>query len=557
MTSSSPPVRTPTRSATASAAPRGCAWSTELVATTAAGDFVHHAPVAYQVIDGRRRPVAAAFHLDRGVVTFGLGSYDRHRPLVIDPKTDLEYSTYLGGDGYDQGEAIVVADGDAYIAGTAYGGYPTSLGAYDTTQSVSDAFVTRISPDGAGSADLVYSTVIGGGFYDHGSDIAVEDGDVYVSGDTESFDFPTTAGAYDRNFHGSGGGGTDTFFAKISPDAAGTADLVYSTYLGGNDYAHGDAAIAVHDGDAYLAGGTDSPAYPTTPGALHHQFDGGSDIFARPVSPDGAGRADLKYGAVFGGASQEAAIDIAFSAGDVYLTGTAYYKGFPTTRGAFDRSYNGESDIFVARVSPDGERRADLRYGTFLGSPAYDVPREIAVRDGRVYLTGYTKSGKFPPPGGRTTGPTTGRADAFLAVLATNRAVRHDLKYSTFFGGGRSDAGTGVRVSKGEVYVVGWTTSPGLPTTRNAYDRTHNGKHDAFVAMFAPQGARRGDLDYSTFLGGPQVDSATALAVDRNLAYVTGLVGVGFPTTAGAFDPSYNDGPEDAFVAMLRLPAVP
>lgn len=527
-----------------------------LVATTAAGDFVHHAPIAYQVIDGQRRAVAAAFHLDRGVVTFGLGSYDRDRPLVIDPETDLEYSTYLGGDSYDAGEAIVFEDGDAYLAGTGNSGFPTSVGAYGTTHSASDAFVTRISPDGAGAADLVYSTIIGGGSYDHGSDLAVDGGEVYLTGDTESFDFPTTSGAFDRSLYASDGGGTNTFFAKLSPDGAGPADLLYSTYLGGGYYTHGDAAIAVHDGDAYLAGGTDARVYPTTPGALHHKDDASVDIFLTRISPDGAGQADVRYGAIFGGPGDEGAVDIAFSRGDVYLTGTTYYKGFPTTRGGYDRSYNGEFDAFVVRVSPDGERRADLRYGTLLGTPADDVPTALAVRDGKVYLTGYTKSAKFPTSRRAYDRSYNGKGDAFLALLATQRGVRHDLKYSTFFGGGLGDVGYDVRVRSGEVYVVGTTASPALPTTKNAYDRSHNGQNDAFVAMFAPRGERRGDLDYSTFLGGPQNDAATALAVNGTLAYLTGSVGRDLPTTTGAFDESYNGGGEDAFVAVLRLPEV-
>ena len=490
------------------------------------------------------------------MVRFVLGSYDPRQPLVIDPETDLEYSTYLGGTHYDEGDAIVVQGGDAYIAGTTYSAeFPTTTGAYDTTQTLSDAFVSRISLDGAGTADLVYSTVIGGTNFDYGADLAVEDGDVYLSGSTESSNFPTTAGAFDDDFYGSDGGGTDTFFAKLSPDGAGSADLVYSTYLGGNGYASGDAAIAVHDGDAYLAGGTDASVYPTTPGALHHKYDGGADIFLTRISPDGAGAADVKYGAVFGGPGDESAVDIAFSGGDVYLTGTTYYKGFPTTRGAYDRTYSGEFDTFVARISPDGKRKADLRYATFLGTPAYDIPNALAVRDGKVYLTGYTASWRFPTTKGAFDRSKNGRSDAFIAVLATNRSVKHDLKYSTFFGGGLSDVGTDIRVSGGEAYVVGLTESPGLPTTKNAYDRSHNGKSDAFVAMFSPSGRGRRDLDYSTFLGGPKDDEALALAVDGDTAFITGSAGNNFPTTAGAFDRTFNEGPDDAFLAMLRLPA--
>jgi len=528
----------------------------DLVASTAAGDFVHHAPVAYQRVDGQRRRVDAHFRLRHGVISFALGSYDARLPLVIDPETDLKYSTYLGGDYYDYSSAIVVRDGDAYIAGsTSSAGFPTTTGAYDTNPG-NDAFVSRISLDGAGTADLVYSTVIGGSHWDYGSDLAVVDGVVYLSGSTESYDFPTTAGAFDRRPEAHDGGGTDTFFAKISPDGAGAADLTYSTYLGGNDYSSGSAAIAVHNGDAYLAGGTDASYYPTTPGAIHHDSYY-EDIFLTRISPDGNGAADLVYGAVFGGLGSEGAYDIAVSGGDVYLTGWTYGAGFPTTRGSYDRTYNGGNDIFVARVSPDGNRRADLKYATVLGARAHDTPFALAVRDTKVYLTGYTCSPRFPTTRRAFDRSSNGDCDAFLAVLSTKRSVEHDLRYSTFFGGGRSDVGADIGVSDGEAYVVGSTSSPGLPTTRNAYDRSYNGTSDVFVAMFAPDGARRNDLDYSTFLGGPNGEGAGGLAVDGTSVYVTGSAGDGFPTTTGAFDRSFNDawGYSDAFLARMRLPA--
>ena len=403
----------------------------------------------------------------------------------------------------------------------------------------------------------------GDSYYDYGSDLAVENGDVYVTGSTESSDFPATAGAYDRDFYGFDGGGTDTFFAKLSPDGAGAADLTYSTYLGGNVYASGSAAIAVHDGDVYLAGGTDASDYPTTPGALHHDYDGGADIFLTRISPDGNGAADLVYGAVFGGRGDESATDIAFSGGDLYLTGSTYYKGFPTTRGSYDRTYNGEYDAFIARVSPDGAGKADLKYATYLGTPGDDGASGLAVTNGDVTLTGSTHSARFPTTRGAYDRTYNGKGDAFLARISTRRTVEHDLRYSTFLGGGLDDAGTSIAVDDGTAYVVGRTESPDFPTTAGAYDRSHNGttaggkkNYDVFVARFSPTGTRAGDLDYSTFLGGRKDEEARAIAVDGTAAYLIGSAGGEFPTTVGAYDTSYNEGPDDVFLALFRLPDV-
>ncbi|KAA1419015.1 hypothetical protein F0U44_11165 [Nocardioides humilatus] len=529
----------------------------DLVASTAAGRFIHRAPVAYQRIDGERRRVDARFRLRHGVVSFALGSYDASRRLVIDPETDLEYSTYLGGNDDDDIVSVVVRDGDVYVAGTTYSDdFPTTPGAYPDTPSGSDVFVSRLALDGGGSADLVYSAILGGGAYDTMSDMAVEDGDIYVAGDTESSNFPITAGAFDDDLYGSDGGGTDTFFAKISPDGNGAADLAYSSFLGGNYYNSGRAAIAVHNGDIYLAGSTDGGPYPQTPGAPYHN-DYSAEIFLTRISPDGNGEDDLVYGAMLGGAGDEGLSDIAISGGDVYLTGSAYYeltdKKFPATRGAYDRTYNGEYDIYVMRISPDGNKRDDIKYSSLLGTRRSEGSSAIAVRDGKVYLTGSTCSHDFPTTRGAYDRSYNAKCDVIVSVLATNRGVEHDLKYSTFFGAGADDDSGSIRVSDGRVYLVGTTESPGLPTKGIPYDSTHNGKNDGFLAVFALGGRRGKDLKYATFLGGPKQDGAYALALDGGYAYVAGFAGADFPVTPGAFDTTSNS-EGDAFVARLLLP---
>src|SRR5207247_8031231 len=112
-----------------------------------------------------------------------------------------------------------------------------------------DAFVTKLNPAGNGSADLVYSTYLGGRGSDQGRGIAVDvAGNAYVTGITSSTNFPTTAGAFQTHFHGSF---VDGFVTKFN--ATGTA-LLYSTYLGGFDFDEANA-IAVDTADsAYVTG---------------------------------------------------------------------------------------------------------------------------------------------------------------------------------------------------------------------------------------------------------------------------------------------------------------
>jgi Beta-propeller repeat len=199
-----------------------------LLVRTPAGDLSDKSPVSYQLVDGKRAPVTSRFALDRrGGYGFALGrGYDRRYPLVIDP--GLLYSTYLGGGGIDVGHGIAVdGAGSAYVTGeTSSVDFPTTAGAFDTTYNggSEDAFVTKLSASGAA---LVYSTYLGGNGLDGGSAVAVDaSGDAYVSGLTISADFPTTAGAFNTTFNGSG----DAFVTKL--DASGAAP-VFSTYLGG------------------------------------------------------------------------------------------------------------------------------------------------------------------------------------------------------------------------------------------------------------------------------------------------------------------------------------
>jgi hypothetical protein len=141
------------------------------------------APVSYQVIGGERVAVESRYKLlegEGGGYGFAVGSYDPRYPLVIDP--GLEYSTFLGGTGLDNGQGIAVRGDNAYVTGFTFSAdFPTTPGAFDTTFNggFSDAFVTKLNARGSA---LIYSTYLGGTRRDEGSDIAVQEGEAYVTG---------------------------------------------------------------------------------------------------------------------------------------------------------------------------------------------------------------------------------------------------------------------------------------------------------------------------------------------------------------------------------------
>ncbi|HEV8597658.1 MAG TPA: SBBP repeat-containing protein [Candidatus Dormibacteraeota bacterium] len=186
----------------------------------------------------------------------------------------LLYSTYLGGSSFDQGLGIAVDGlGNAYLTGqTSSANFPTTVGAFDTSANGNDAFVTKLGP--SGSAPLLYSTYLGGSGFDQGNGIAVDGlGNAYLTGFTDSTNFPTTVGAFDTSYNG----GVDAFVTKLGP--SGSAPLLHSTYLGGSGGDNGTGIAVDGLGNAYLTGRTGSANFPTTVGAFDTSHNGGADAF--------------------------------------------------------------------------------------------------------------------------------------------------------------------------------------------------------------------------------------------------------------------------------------
>lgn len=399
----------------------------------------------------------------------------------LDPTgSTVLYSTYLGGgfNAADYGRAIAVdALGNAYVTGEAdEATFPTTAGAFDTTFNAGsrDGFVTKLDPTGS---SLVYSTFLGGTDSDLGLGIAVDAlGNAYVSGQTWSASFPTTAGALDTALSGH----ADGFVTKLDP--AGAA-LVYSTYLGGSTDFDTARSIAVDAaGSAYVTGWTGSADFPTTPGAFQTTLAPGplfaQDAFVAKLNPSGSG---LVYSTFLGGGDSDFGWSIAVdSALDAYVGGATYSSNFPTTPAAFDPTFNGGLlDGFVTKLDATGSA---LVYSTYIGGSDIDDGFGIAVDSlGRAHLTGDTLSKDFPvtPNAIQPVFGGNGNRDAFVTKLD---AAGSALVYSTFLGGSDQEQGLGVAVDGlGSAHVAGWTSSGNFPTTPGAFDTTSNGGQDGFV----------------------------------------------------------------------------
>jgi hypothetical protein len=304
---------------------------------------------------------------------------------------------------------IAVREGRAYVTGqTSSPDYPTTPGAFDTSlDGTQDVFITKLNASGS---RLAYSTFLGGTNRDSGEGIVVDGtGSAYLTGFTESTDYPTTSGAFDTTYNG---GIVDAFVTKFNASGSG---LAYSTFLGGGDLESGQG-IVVREGRAYLTGGTSSPDYPTTPGAYDTTFNG--DIFEVDafVTKLNASGSVLAYSTFLGGAANESGEGIAVREGRAYVTGLTESTDYPTTRGALDTTLDGDRAAFVTKFNASGSA---LAYSTFLGGSVFDEGRGIAVREGRAYVTGFTSSPDYPTTRSAFDRTFNGNGDAFVTKLPT------------------------------------------------------------------------------------------------------------------------------------------
>jgi hypothetical protein len=328
-----------------------------------------------------------------------------------------------------------------------------------------------------------------------------------------------------------------------SLDWADETDLVWSTFLGGNSCERSHAIDFDALSNVYVIGQTGSADFPTTTGAFDTTLNGDQDVFVVKLNPAGSA---LDYATFLGGSSDDYGCDIVLDdSGNAHLTGYTKSADFPVTAGAFDSTHNGDEDVFVAKFNATG---CALSYSTFLGGSGGDKGLGIAIdSSGNVYTVGTTGSDDFPCTAGVFDATPNGAEDVFVAKLDPTGSA---LGYASLLGGSKRDNGHDIAVDGfGNAYVIGVTLSDDFPTTAGAFDSTHNGNEDVFVAKFNATGCA---LSYSTFLGGGSFDKGFGVAVDDSgYAHVTGYTkSADFPTTSGVFDTTYNGG-WDVFVAKL------
>ena len=385
----------------------------------------------------------------------------------------LVYSTYFGGNGTDNANAIAVdSSGNAYVAGdTTSSNFPVVNALQGTLSGPTDAFVIELNSIGSG---IIYSTYLGGSGDEKANAIAVDgSGNAYVAGETSSTNFPTQ-----NPLQATNAGSFDAFVTKLKPRGAG---LVYSTYLGGSGSVTAFGIAIDSSGNAYVAGSTPSTNFPTQ-NPLQSANGGGADGFIAKLNAAGSA---LVYSTFLGGAMDESANAIAVdSSGNAYVTGFTISTNFPTVNPIQAANGGGNADPFVAKLNPAGSA---LVYSTYLGGNAGDVGFGIGVDgSGNAYVAGGTQSPNFP-----TQNPLQaangGLADVFVVRINAAGSARD---YSTYLGGSGVDRAFAIAVDpSGNAYVTGRTQSANFPTQAPFQAANAGGSDDAFIAVLAPSAA--------------------------------------------------------------------
>ena len=334
----------------------------------------------------------------------------------LNPEGKILYSTYLGGADADFATGVAVDPaGNVYVTGsTVSTDFPTAAPLQPVLRGKRDAFVLKVNPAGR----LVYSTYLGGtGDADSGRGIAADSsGNVYLTGGTDSLDFPVAS-----PLQSAAGGGTcgvatfrnpcaDAFVAKLNM----VGELVYSTYLGGGGGDYGRAIAIDTAGNAYVAGITESSDFPLR-SALQQVFHGGKCEDGLQCNADGfvtklEASGQLVYSTFLGGSGQETVTGIAVDgSGQVLVTGGTHSSDFPLAA-AFSSTYSVSclaspppfftsevcQDAFLTQVNADG---STLLFSTFLDCVTCDESLSLSLdASGSLFLAGGSGVDVITPP---------------------------------------------------------------------------------------------------------------------------------------------------------------
>jgi len=534
----------------------------ELIIEKSCGKISFSAPFAYQEICGIRKMVDVKYEVvNRNTYGFTLGEYDENYAVTIDP---LLGSTFLGGSNDDGSTYLntnmkVGPDNCVYVAGsTDSPDFPYTPAAYDTMYHDDlDVYVAKFD---ASLTTLLSATFIGGMDDEEAGDLTFDNmGNIYVCGNTKSYDFPVTDDAYCDTYNGTSStapyeAGGDVFVLKLNNNLS---ELLASTYFGGESHEYCRGIIINDEGNICFTGATASVGFPVSPGAYmgEHQPGGyyAEDAYVSILDPD---LENLIASSYLGGNDFDYAecIDID-SEGNIYIAGWAGSNNFPTISGCFDTTYNGHYyDAFLSKFNND---LTTLSASTFLGGSGWDFNYGMIIDDDdNIYVTGHTSSAyNFPRTSTAYDTSFNGAGiageddDSYISKFTPGL---NSLIASTFIGGDLWEIGLNLQIdNNGDIFVVGFSNSENYPTTIGAYNESSNGLNDVVVSKLSPDLT---SLVASTCFGGFYDDYGHTICLDNedNIYFAGRTASLYiFPVSNNAYQSQYGGGIFDAFISKL------
>lgn len=445
---------------------------------------------------------------------------------------------YLGGEGADQAAAVVLGRFGDLYV-TGYTESPDFPPGRGERSPASSGHPAAF----VAKIDLLSRSIDNTVFFPSavGTGVAVDPtGAIYVTGVALDGDFPTTAAAFQRDFRGAG----DIFVAKLDPDGA---TVCYSTLLGGTGADEPRTICVSDEGVAFVAGMTSSSDIPIA-NPLQPDYSGKGDAYVAAVSPEGD---RLQFASYFGGPRRDVVNASAYSAGTLTLVGATESTGLPTTRHSAQRRLRGKTDAFVVQVT---EASGSILFATYLGGKKDDSGNGVAVdAQGDVFVVGGTTSRNFPVTADalqrRFGGGSAFGGDAFVTKLASQDG---SIVYSSYLGGSSADGASSVAVrSNGDIVVSGETSSSDF---RQAAAQTigPGGASDCFISTIDTSG-RSGPS--SVVLGGRDREAGESVALDETAAaaYVVGFTySSDYPVCDGC-SPDPDEAGIDGFITRVPL----
>lgn len=515
-----------------------------LIITFNHGKIIEAKPILYQIIDGKRINIVGKYNLDQNEVI----SFDintYNKKYPLIIDPEIKYSTFLGGSDEDKIVNGIILNNDGDII---VSGMTNSTNLLPLVSGYDNTY--------NGSQDIFLfkfnnslsqvkaATYIGGSGTDGYTNIGAPIA-LMPSGNIVITGY-TTSTNFPTTQGVFGNGNNPTAFGDIFVTifTNDLSNVVASTYLGGNGADYGQGIAVDESGNIYIAGTTTSTNFPTFVNSYQNTNKGGYDVTLTKFNSNLSSILASTY--IGGAGSTELPWGMIYANNSIYIAGGTTSNDFPTTAGAYDNTFNGDRDVFICRFNTS---LSSLQSSTYIGSPEYEQALGITSDSkGYIYIVGDCRSANYPTTNNAYDNVYSGSSEIFITKFSPDLT---NVLASTFLGGSGDESTRAIVFTpNNEIIVGGSTSSTDFPKSTDAIVSTYNGGGDGFITKLDEN---LSSLIFSSFLGGSNEDNISSILYSNNNLYIAGNTkSANFPTTFGSYDVTYN-GLTDVFIGVISF----